>query len=358
MLAQFNDNFQPKADGPLAQIKKRRLKKPLFVFLGFIFAVVIFLIIGLFWVNSVIASPNSNSEEKKLVKIEEGQGTQEIAKNLEGAGVIKSDFIFVLYLKYQKMAAGIQAGEYEIPQNLTMIQLAEMITKGKTASTKITIPEGWTIKQIAEYLEKNKVVSKDDFLAEIKKKFDYNFLADKPADANLEGFLYPETYLLSVKPNSEEIVNKMLEEFGKKLTPALRDKIKASNMSTYEVVTLASVVEREVANVDDRKTVAGIFLNRLNAGLPLESCATIQYILGENKKQFTYEETRTPSPYNTYINPGLPKGPIGNPSVESIEAVLFAQKTDYNYFLTGNDGKTYFSVTLDEHNEKKAKYLQ
>lgn len=349
MLAQNNEH---------TIVGKKSRKRPLFIFLGFVLTLIIFLIAGIFWINIMIKSPNSRVADKNLVKIEEGQGTQEIAVKLSEAGVLKNSFVFVLYLKYEKLASNIQAGEYEIPQNLNMIQLAEMITAGKTASTKITIPEGWTIAQIADYLGKNKVVSKDDFLSATRKQYDNDFLADKPADADLEGYLYPDTYLLSVRPSSDEIVKKMLENFGKKLTPEIRAKIKTSNMSTYEVITLASIVEREVANSDDRKVVAGIFLNRLNADLPLESCATIQYILGVNKKQFTYEETRTPSVYNTYINPGLSKGPIGNPGVESIEAVLNPQKTDYNYFLTGNDGKTYFSVTLDEHNEKKAKYLQ
>lgn len=350
MLAENNEQF--------THTKKKRNKKPLVIFLSFLLAVVLILILGLFWVKITIASPNSAIAEKKLVKIEEGQGTQEIAGKLSEAGVLKNSFVFVLYLKYQKMAANIQAGEYEIPQNLTMIQLAGMITAGKTASTKITIPEGWTIAQIADYLEKNKVVSKEDFTSATKKKYNNDFLADKPADADLEGYLYPDTYLLSVRPTADEIVKKMLENFGKKLTPEIRAKIKTSNMSTYEVITLASVVEREVANTEDRKIVAGIFLNRLNSDMPLESCATIQYILGENKKQFTYEETRTPSSYNTYINVGLPKGPIGNPSIDSIEAVLGPQKTDYNYFLTGNDGKTYFSKTLDEHEAKKQQYLR
>lgn len=351
-MDETNNNY------PTPVTKRKRSKKPLIIFLSLLLAVVLVLAGGIFWIKSTIASPNSASTEKKLVKIEEGQGTQEIALKLSEAGVLKNDFVFVLYLKYQKMAAKIQAGEYEIPQNLNMIQLAEIITAGKTASTKITIPEGWTIAQIADYLEKNKVITKEEFLTATKKQYNYDFLADKLADADLEGYLYPDTYLLSVKSTAEDIVKKMLDGFDKKLTPEIKSKIKISNMSTYEVVTLASIVEREVASAEDRKIVAGIFLNRLNSNMPLESCATIQYILGLNKKQFTYEETRTESPYNTYINPGLPKGPIGNPSIDSIEAVLGPQKTDYNYFLTGNDGKTYFSKTLDEHNEKKTKYLQ
>jgi len=136
----------------------------------------------------------------------------------------------------------------------------------------------------------------------------------------------------------------------------LAAKIKIHDMSFYEVITLASIVEREVADPDDRKKVASVFLNRLSINMALESCATIQYITKENKTQFTYEETRIPSAYNTYINRGLPPGPIGNPSIDSVLAVIEPAETDYLYFLSA-DGETYFSYTLDEHERKKSLYL-
>lgn len=317
---------------------------------------IVLVILGL-WIKSTINSPNSTNDSKISFTISPGEGSGDIATRLEKEKAIKNRFVFILYLNLRRSSDKIQTGDYMIPLNLTMIQLADLITEGQTVTNKITIPEGWTKEEIADYLSDNNIVSKEDFLAEIKKDFDYSFLSDKPKGTDLEGYLYPDTYILSSKPTAEEIVKKMLDNFDQKYTEKLRDKAKASNMNMQEIVTLASIVEREVASSEDRKTVAGIFLNRLNNDMFLESCATIQYILGEDKNQFSYAETRTPSPYNTYINLGLPEGPIGNPSMDSIEAVLYPTKSSYFYFLSA-DGKTYFSRTIDEHNAKKAQYLE
>jgi UPF0755 protein len=338
-------------------LKSKKKKTGLLIFTG----VLAFLLIATFlfglWIKTTIENPNSKNNEKKSVTIANGQGLEEISNELKDAGLVRNTFVFGLYLKYKGMAGRVMAGEYQIPRNLTMIELASLITEGKIVTNKITIPEGWTIDQIGDYLEKNTNIKKVDFEAATQKKYNYNFLTGRPDGADLEGYLYPDTYILTSKPTADEVVKKMLDNFDLKFTDTIRAKAINSNMTNFEIVTLASIVEREVAKTEDRKIVAGIFLNRLNNDMPLESCATIQYILKENKKQFSYEETRTPSPYNTYINAGLPKGPIGNPSIDSIEAVISPEKTNYFYFLTGDDGQTYFSITLDEHNEKKARYL-
>jgi len=250
----------------------------------------------------------------------------------------------------------LQAGDYEIPRNLNMIQMVEFLTTGKVTVNKVTFPEGWTLVKMGERLEANNIVTKNDFLTAAKKNYDYDFLDGKPANVDLEGFLYPDTYIFGKNDTADEVVQKMLTNFDKKLTSDIKEKADKSDLSLYEVITLASIVEREVAKPDDRKLVASVFLNRLEIGMALESCATIQYITGENKKQFTYAETRVVSPYNTYINKDLPPGPIGNPSIDSILAVLEPEESSYLYFLSA-DGVTYFSRTLDEHETKKAKYL-
>ena len=332
-------------------------KKRLWVWPVSIILVGIICLFGfLLYANKVVREPNSKNAGKKIFVITEGQGSGDVAGNLQKEDLIKNRFVFILYLNYKGIGDKVQAGEYEIPENLNMIDVASIITTGKIVTSKITIPEGWTIDQIGDYLEKNTIIKKADFTAATKKKYDYEFLSDKPESADLEGYLYPDTYMLTVEPTADEVVKKMLDNFDKKYTQEMRAKAKTSNMSTYEVVTLASIVEREVAKADDRKLVASVFLNRLNYDMPLESCATIQYILKENKKQFTYAETRTPSPYNTYIAKGLPEGPIGNPSIDSISAVLYPEKSNYYYFLSSN-GTTYFSKTIEEHNANKAKYL-
>lgn len=333
--------------------------------LGICAAILLILIIisgGLVvWAKGTIEKPNSNNAATVDFVVNQGEGGGDIAKKLKDEGLIRNYFAFILYLNYTQSGDKLQVGSYKIAKNLTIKEVASIITNGKIVTNKITIPEGWTNDQIANYLVKNTTITANDFMAAAKydpAKHKYDFLYPLKKGDTLEGYLYPDTYQISLKPTAEEVVKKMLENFDKKLVSADREQIKKSGgLNPYEIVILASIVEREVSNPDDRKKVAGVFLNRLNNNMPLESCATIQYILKSDKWVFTYEETRIPSPYNTYLNPGLPIGPIGNPSIQSIEAVLFPEKTNYFYFLSAN-GKTYFSTNLDEHNAKKIQYLR
>jgi UPF0755 protein len=337
-------------------LERKKFNKKLII-LGTIFAV-IFLSLSIFagYTQKEINAPNSEDTSKTHFVIESGEGSGDIAKRLRDAKLMQNRFIFILYLSYTKSGDKLQAGEYDIPRNLNMIQLAEFLTTGKVTVNKVTFPEGWTLEKMGERLEANNIVTKVDFLEATKKDYDYDFLEGKPANVDLEGFMYPDTYIFEKNITADEVVIKMLNNFDKRLTKEMRDKVGKTGMSLYEVITLSSIVEREVAKAEDRKLVASVFLNRLEIGMALESCATIQYITGENKKQFTYAETRVASPYNTYTNRGLPPGPIGNSSTDSILAVLEPQESNYLYFLSA-DGVTYFSRTLEEHEAKKARYL-
>lgn len=336
--------------------KKRFLKILPIAFLVIGFLVIVLVILNLV---TTIKKPNSTSAEKKPFKVELGQGAGDVAQNLENEGLIKNNFAFIVYLNYKRAINKIQAGDYEIAQNLSIIQVAEIVTMGKTETSSITIPEGWDLIKIAERVEAKGISTKSQFLAQAKVKnyqSSYDFLKTAPKEATLEGYLYPDTYQLTKSATSDELIKKMLDNFGKKFTKEIRAKIPENKISTHEIITLASIVEREVAKPEDRQLVGSVFNNRLEIGMALESCATIQYILRENKQQFTYEETRTPSPYNTYLNRGLPPGPIGNPSIESILAAIEPPESDYLYFLSSK-GTTYFSKTFQEHEAKKAKYL-
>lgn len=303
-----------------------------------------------------IGTPNSKSATPMVFVVTKGDGVRKVSADLAEKQIISNDFTFMVYLKLSGLSSSIQAGDYSLSGEMNPRTVADILTSGKVTSKKITIPEGWTNDDIGTYLEKEGFVSKASFDAATKKTYDYTFLADKPAGSELEGYLFPDTYQISATADADTIVKTMLDNFDKKLTPSLRASIKGSGMSTFEVVTLASVVEREVFKPEDRKVVAGIFENRLNSGMALESCATIQYVLKSDKPRFSYEETRVVSPYNTYLNPGLPAGPIGNPGIDSIEAVLFPEKSSYIYFFSAK-GITYYSKTLDEHEEKISKYL-
>jgi UPF0755 protein len=188
---------------------------------------------------------------------------------------------------------------------------------------------------------------------------DFSFLKDKPKNKNLEGYLFPDTYRFFTDVSGEEVILKMLSNFDNKLAPKMREDISSQGKTIFEIITMASVIEKEVRSEKDMKIVSGIFWDRIKNGQALESCATLAYILGVNKPQYSYEDTRIKSPYNTYINRGLPAGPIANPGIKAIEAAIYPEYTGYNYFLTASEtGETIFSRTYEEHLINKNKYIK
>jgi UPF0755 protein len=308
------------------------------------------------YMRSYLNTRQTDTRTSELT-ITTGESVRAICRNLKEKGLIKQELPLLVYLKLTGKAGDLKAGEYRIAHNMTPIEIVDILTKGKVASRKITIPEGWTNEQIANYLEKEGVVSKAEFLKAAGKNYDYWFLKDKPAGASLEGFLFPDTYQVSLHSTAEQIVDKMLANFNSKVDSTRKLEIENSKMNAFETITLASVVEREVSKPEDRKVVAGIFQSRLDIDMALESDATVQYVLNSNKKIFSYEEAHTASPYNTYVNKGLPIGPIGNPGIESINAVLHPTMTDYLYFLSAK-GVTYYAKTFDQHEANRTRYLQ
>lgn len=325
-------------------------------------ALIIFGISYGLYVKKTIESANNGSGEKVNFTVKAGESLDQISKNLEDAKIIKSDFIFSLYIKASKRSGSIQAGEYQIAGNLNMKEVAGIITAGQVFSNRITIPEGWTLDKMAARVASQGIATKGEFLtaAKYQKSRDGKFLslADLKEGDSLEGFLYPDTYELSKKANANELITKMLTNFDQKLTPEIRAKIKTSGMNTYEVVTLASMVEREAVKESDRKLVAGVFERRLNLGMPLQSDVTVLYALKQDKKSVTWEDTKVDSPYNTYKVVGLPAGPICAPSIQSINAVISPTKSDYLYFLAAPNGTVYYSTTVEQHNVYKEKYLR
>lgn len=236
--------------------------------------------------------------------------------------------------------------------------------------------EGWTIADIAGDLEKRGLVTEKDFNQGLKSAlFSYDFLGElkdltfKPS--SLEGYLFPDTYFVAAKPTAKSVIQKMLDNLGGKITEQMRADIKKQNRSIFEVLTLASIVEKEVGRntattsaadqqvlQEERETVAGIFMNRLKIGMALQSDATIGYITKKNDPQASSADLLIDSPYNTYKYRGLPPGPISNPSLSAIKAAIYYKATDYLYFLTKKDGTAVYAKTLEEHNANKRKYLK
>ena len=230
----------------------------------------------------------------------------------------------------------------------------------------LRVIEGWRNRDISEALVKSGLGTADDFV-KAQKDYDlskFSFLADKPKSTDLEGYLYPDTYRVYASSTVSEIITKMLSNFDQKLTPKMRADIKAQGKTINEILTMASIIEKEApisytkGDNQDAKIISGIFWRRIKAGQALQSCATLAYVLGVDKKQYSEADTKTDSPYNTYENRGLPPGPICNPGILAIEAAIYPTPSTYNYFLTPANSKSIiYAATYEEHLRNKAKYL-
>ncbi|MFZ2187904.1 MAG: endolytic transglycosylase MltG [Candidatus Moraniibacteriota bacterium] len=319
--------------------------------------------VAFFYLSYAVDHSHGRERQEQRFEVGQGENSFSVAKHLEDSGLITTRYVFLWQLAREGKIHMLVAGTYGLSGNLTIADIVFMMTEGKTVprDLRITFPEGWNSEKMAERLTANSLPGAA-FLALVQKpkpewrqKFD--FLADLPATASLEGFLFPDTYFFNPQTSAEVIIEKMLTNFGMKVDVRLRVKARERQHNLYEAVTLASIVENEVKSATDRKIVADIFLRRLAIGQALQSCATLQYILGVDKTQYSYAETRTPSPYNTYMNAGLPPGPIGNPGIVSLEATLAPQSNPYFYFLSDpKTGGTIFSVTYEEHVKNKNLY--
>ena len=285
-------------------------------------------------------APNDFAVHQQI-KIEEGLSTKEIIASLYEQGVIRSKLAFSIFLKLHFSDAYIQAGSYIFDRPLSSIEVAEAITKGlyMTPPIKVTIPEGFRASHIRAYLPqkfKNEDISKID---------------------ELEGYLFPDTYYIEEETTFEELLTMMQENFYRK-TAEFQPQIDASGLSLEEVVILASILEKEGNDEESMRTIAGILRSRLEAEMPLQVDATFYYTLGKTSAELTRADLRTDSPYNTYTNKGLPAGPIANPGLTAIKAVLDPIPSNYFYYLTGTNGIFYYAETHDEHVANKYRYLQ
>ncbi|PKM87818.1 endolytic transglycosylase MltG [Candidatus Falkowbacteria bacterium HGW-Falkowbacteria-2] len=258
----------------------------------------------------------------------------------------------------------------------------EPVTIAPREEKTVRFIEGWTNKEIAQYLEGQGLWQSEEFLetvgfpqidysqeADLPQPVDlaarYEFLKDKPANRGLEGYLYPDTYrVFAASSTPEELVIKMLNNLDRRLTPKMREDIASQGKTIYEIMTMASILEREApinyatGDNEDARIIAGIFWDRIKVGQALQSCASLAYILGVNKPQYSAEDTAIESPYNTYKYRGLPPGPISNPGILAIEAAIYPTKTNYNYFLTpAGTSDIVYAVTYQEHLNNKYKYL-
>jgi len=334
---------------------------------------IILITILVIWIGINIPK-NPLSQEKRFL-VEKGQSFLEISKSLEKEELITDEFYFDLYLVLTGEYRQLKAGEYLLSSAMTIPEIAQKMILGDVVKEKITIIEGWNLRDIGWYFENKGMFQAEELFelvgfpaidysksTELSKPKDFpeefSFLKDKPQNAGLEGYLFPDTYEMNKGATMGEIVRKMLQNFDKKLTQELRKEINNQEKTIFEIVTTASILEKEVKTLEDKKIVSGILWKRLENNIPLQVDATITYITGKKTTKISKEETKIESPYNTYKYRGLPLGPICNPGLESILASLYPKSSEYWYHLSIPTGETIFSRTLQEHNLAKQKYLK
>jgi len=286
-----------------------------------------------------------------VITVKKGASLREIGDMLQGENMIASSAFFVFYAQLTGAERQIEAGSYRLSNNLSMREILERIVGGDVLRYRVVIPEGYTTDQIGKLLVSKGIMTGDDWRdALATENFACPFLKDALAGPKrLDGFLFPATYDLRADFTPQEILDLMLNRFNTAFTPDLQARAQEQDLSVRQVIILASIVEREAKLDSERPVIASVFLNRLHIGMRLESDATVQYVLGTPKEKLTYQDVRTPSPYNTYLHDGLPPGPISNPGLASIRAVLYPAKTNYLYFVGKGDGSHVFSVTYGEH---------
>jgi UPF0755 protein len=337
---------------------------------------ILIIIVVLFFILQAIYLPKSFSEtEDKLFLIEKGENLFEIAQGLEHEELIRSRFFFDFFVLIKNSQSKLQAGEYFLNPSMSILEIANKIIFGDTATVTITIPEGWNLRDIAWYFENQGMFQAEELFELIgfplinysvntdlpkPKDFslDYEFLKDKPKNISLEGYLFPDTYETAIGISLEDIIRKMLDNFDKKLTPELKETFEEQRKTVFEIIIMASLLEKEVKDFEEKKIVAGILWKRMENKIGLHVDATISYITGKKTVKISKEETEIDSLYNTYKYRGLPLGPICNPGLESIIAAIHPTNSDYWYYLSTPEGETIFNKTLEEHNIDKAKYLK
>lgn len=326
---------------------KSIFKKLVFVFL----CIVLFLSLFSFSKDYL----GGGSEKIVSIVIEKGASTKEISSSLKESGVISHPLFFRVISKLKGYDGKYLEGNFNLNDSMSYNDILKKLSSSPDSidSVKIIIPEGYEFRQIVDLLEENKLIDRKKFcdLAQ-NHDFDYEFLKTVPKRENrLEGYLFPDTYIFDSSSTEILILQTMLARFDEIVTDEYKIRANELGMTLDEVITLASVIEREAKGDADREYVSSVFHNRLQSRTHpyLESCATVQYILKERKPVLSTKDTSIDSPYNTYINPGLPIGPIASPGEKSIKAALYPAKTDYLFFALDSSGTHRFATTYEEH---------
>lgn len=315
----------------------------------------VFLLICLLWyVVCLFITPGQGSVICDI-SFPSGSGIRKLANDLKAGGVIHSSWHFVLMTRLRGASHRLKAGEYRFNDGMTPDMILNKIVSGEVDYRKFTLPEGYSIFQAAELLEQKGYFKKDAFLGKCRDAALLKRIGLQEATA--EGYLYPATYNLTRKESEEQLLEQMITQFKKEFGD-VQEVQNISQLSRHEIVTLASIIEKEAVSSDEKPIISSVFHNRLRIGMPLQSDPTAVYGVRAFSGKVSKADIMRPSPYNTYLNKGLPPGPIGNPGSSAVHAALKPAKTDYLYFVARQDGTHQFSRTLADHNLAVQRYLK
>jgi UPF0755 protein len=328
----------------------------------FLFVLVLLVIVagaaGAWFVFERVSAPyRGYGGVEQFVDLVPGDGTQVIGRKLVDAGVVRDRWVFRLALWRSNAARRLMAGEYRFDRPMTPLEVVEKLARGDVYLRAITFPEGLNITEMSRLFESHGFGPASDFVKAARRAELIHDL--DPAARDLEGYLFPETYTLSRRAGAPELVRLMVARFHQVFSPDLGQAAASHGLSVRQAVTLASVVEKETARLEERPTVAGVYLERLRIGMALQCDPTVIFALqiaGRYRGNLTKDNLAFDSPYNTYRYRGLPPGPIAAPSRTSLEAAASPAATSYLYFVSRNDGSHEFARTLDEHNRNVFKY--
>lgn len=320
---------------------------------------ILILIGGFFYFRNEVYYSRGSFFGTKTFQISKGEGNMEIAGRLESAGLVSGKYFFYYYLRTHGLSDKIMPGEYQLSGSMTIPEIARAITNAQAEYVKVTFPEGFTAAQMAERLTADGLPGKQ-FLEIVNNpgnlKERYAYLNNVQT---LEGYLFPDTYFFKKDVSAQEIVLRLVDNFDSKLDPQMRADIAKDKHSLNETVIMASIVQKEVQTPTDMEAVAGIFWKRLAAGQRLQSDATLSYILNDKIDSHSGAALATNSPYNTYLNAGLPPGPISNPGLNALDAAIYPTVSEYNYFLTATvngQKQVFYAATYEQQVANKVKY--
>ncbi|MBT3796993.1 MAG: endolytic transglycosylase MltG [Candidatus Marinimicrobia bacterium] len=321
-------------------------------FVGIVAAVVLGILLAFY--SLILLWPQGNPYDSVKVTIPKGASLKEVSATLQDYNIIRNERSFLLAVKTLGYEKDIPAGRFKLVKASTNFEIIDQLVNGIQVNKRVTILEGWTIDVIAFELQDKIGINPDEF----KNACTNELLLWKwgISEESVEGYLFPNTYLFSEEEDIQDIIGRMINEYKQRITIEFRDRMKELEMEEKEVITLASIIEGEAIYDKERPIISGVYHNRLNIGMRLQADPTIQYIIEGSPRRLLNKDLKIKSPYNTYLNKGLPPGPINNPGIESIRAALYPAKTDFLYFVARGDGYHTFSKTKEEHNIAKRKF--